>query len=115
MNATDPSGVISFAAALKRIPSPTGEPAALVLGRGTLDVKLLLGELPNPQVPRTQDEIYVVARGSGVLVHGGRRDAFVAGDLLFVAAGVGHFYERVSADLALWRMFYGPQGGEVPE
>jgi hypothetical protein len=44
---------------------------------------------------------------------GGERDAFEAGDLLFVAAGVEHHYEAFTDDLALWRIFYGPAGGEA--
>ena len=90
------SGVIGLRAAEAAIPGPDGARSTLVLKRGTLD------------------EIYVVIRGAGALVHGGKRDAFQAGDLLFVAAGVEHHYEDFSDDLALWRIFYGANGGEVP-
>ena len=69
---------------------------------------------PNEQTPHLQDEIYVIIRGCGVLVHGGKRDSFGSGDLLFVAAGTKHHYEDFSEDLALWRVFYGPSGGEIP-
>ena len=114
MISTDRSGVIRFAEAQTAIPGPAGERATLVLKRGTLDVKLSLPVPPNQQTPHEQDEIYAVIRGRGVLVHGGREDAFGPGDLLFVAAGVEHHYKDFSADLALWRIFYGAQGGEVP-
>jgi hypothetical protein len=53
--------------------------------------------------------------GRGVLIHDGRRDPFESGDVLFVAAGSEHHYEDFTEDLALWRVFYGPRGGEVPE
>jgi hypothetical protein len=33
---------------------------------------------------------------------------------LFVAAGAEHHYEDFSDDLALWRIFYGRRGGEIP-
>ena len=46
--------------------------------------------LPRPTTPHTQDEIYVILSGRGVFFHDGKRDAFEAGDLLFVAAGVEH-------------------------
>lgn len=114
MNATDRSGVIRVAEAQARIPGPSGERAALVLQRGTLDVKLSLPLPPNRQTPHEQDEIYVIIRGRGVLVHGGKRDPFGPGDILFVAAGVEHHYEAFSDDLALWRIFYGSPGGEIP-
>lgn len=115
MNPTDRSGVIRFADAKAKIPSPTGERNVLVLKRGALDVKLTLPLPPNVQTPHAQDELYVVIRGRGVLVHGGRRDPFEPGDILFVAAGVEHHYEEFSNDFALWRIFYGAQGGELPQ
>ncbi len=114
MNDTDRSGVIRFADARARIPDPNGKRSAPGLHRGTLDVVLSLPLPPNEQEPHTQDEIYAIIRGRGVLVHDGRRDPFESGDLLFVAAGVEHHYEDFTEDLALWRMFYGPVGGEVP-
>lgn len=69
---------------------------------------------PKEQEPHTQDEIYVIVRGRGVLFHGGKCDPFEPGDILFVAAGIEHQFENVTEDLALWRVFYGPHGGEVP-
>ena len=115
MNTTDRSGVIRLAEAQMGIPGAAGERSVLVLQRGTLDVKFSLPMPPNQQTPHEQDEIYIVIRGRGVLVHDGRRDPFEAGDLLFVAAGIEHHYEGFSEDLALWRVFYGARGGEVPE
>ena len=108
------SCVIRLSEASRAIPGPAGERAALVLKRGTLDVKLSIPVPPNEQTPHTQDEIYFVIRGNGVLVHDGRRDPFESGDLLFVAAGIEHHYADFSRDLALWRVFYGRDGGEVP-
>jgi len=113
MDATERSGVIHLAEAEARIPSPAGERSALVIHRGTLDIKLSIPLPPNRQTPHAQDEIYFVIRGNGMLVHGGKRDAFGAGDILFVAAGVEHHYADFSDDLALWRVFYGAEGGEM--
>jgi len=81
---------------------------------GTCDVKLALPVPPNEQAPHTQDEIYVIARGRGVLLHDGKRDSFEAGDLLFVAAGIEHRFEAFTEDFAIWRVFYGAEGGEIP-
>jgi len=36
----------------------------------------------------------------------------VAGDVLFVAAGVEHRFSKFTDDFATWVFFYGPQGGE---
>ena len=114
MNNSDRSGVISFADCSAGIPGPAGERSFSFLQRGTLNVKLSRPVPPNRQAPHAQDELYIVVNGRGVLVHGGRRDPFGTGDLLFVAAGEEHCFEDFSEDLAIWVVFYGPQGGEVP-
>ena len=114
MDSSDRSGVIRLAEAEARIPGPAGERAVLVLQRGTLDVKLSIPAPPNKQTPHEQDELYVVIRGRGVLVHDGKRTPFVSGDILFIAAGTEHHYTDFSNDLALWRIFYGSRGGEIP-
>ena len=113
MNMTDRSGVIRFAEARAGIPGPAGERSVLVLHRGTLDIKLSMPVPPNEQMPHAQDEIYLIIRGRGVLCHDGKRDPFESGDVLFVAAGIEHHYEDFTEDLALWRVFYGPPGGEI--
>src|SRR5258706_9205460 len=114
MSTSDRSCVISLNEARARIPGPAGEHAVSVLQRGTLNVKLSLPISPNRQAPHVQDEIYVIQRGRGVLFHDGKRDPFEAGDLMFVAAGTEHHFEDFSDDLAVWVVFYGPNGGEVP-
>ena len=114
MNTTDRSCVIRLVEAQVGIPDPSGERSVMVLQRGTLDVKLSLPVPPNQQTPHAQDEVYVVIRGRGVLLHDGERDPFESGDLLFVAAGTEHRFEDFTEDLAVWVVFYGPRGGEVP-
>ncbi|HEV8293022.1 MAG TPA: cupin domain-containing protein [Tepidisphaeraceae bacterium] len=109
------SRVIHLADAQSRIPGPAGEHALRLMQRGTLDVALSIPQRPIPQSPHEQDELYVIIRGRGVLFHDGKRDPFEAGDLLFVAAGIEHQFEEISDDLAVWRIFYGAGGGEIPE
>ncbi len=92
--------------------APVGE---MILRHATLDVKLAAPARPNQQTPHAQDEIYIVVRGRGVLFHDGARDPFELGDFLFVAAGVDHHFEDFGDDLLVWRVFYGPDGGEVVE
>jgi mannose-6-phosphate isomerase-like protein (cupin superfamily) len=114
MSKSERSRVIRLAQAQVRIPGPADERSIILMQRGTLDVKLSLPARPNQQTPHAQDEIYIVIRGRGILFHDGERDAFESGDLLFVAAGIEHHFEDFSEDLAVWRVFYGPRGGEVP-
>ncbi|HEX2061660.1 MAG TPA: cupin domain-containing protein [Thermoanaerobaculia bacterium] len=75
---------------------------------GTLRVKLSEPRGVNRQEPHAQDEVYVVTRGSGTLVHGEQRSAFRAGDLMFVEAGLHHHFDDFSGDLAVWVVFFGP-------
>ena len=115
MTMPDRSRVIHLAEAQARIPGPAGEHSISILQRGTLNVKLALAPPvpPTQQTPHAQDEVYVVIRGRGVLLHGGARDSFESGDLLFVAAGTEHRFEDLTDDLAVWVAFYGPDGGEI--
>jgi mannose-6-phosphate isomerase-like protein (cupin superfamily) len=115
MTESERSRVIALAEAQRRIPGPPGAHFVTVMQRGTLRVLLSLPVSPNRQTPHAQDEVYVIVRGRGVLFHGGRRDPFEAGDFIFVAAGTEHWFEDFTEDLAVWVVFYGPPGGEVPE
>ena len=114
MSKPDRSRVIRLAEAEANIAGPAGEHAVLVFRRGPLDVALSLPLHPSQQMPHVRDEIYFIVRGRGVLLHDGKRDRFESGDLLFVAAGIEHQIEEISENFAMWRVFYGPDGGEVP-
>src|SRR5580698_52584 len=112
MSQSDRSRVIRLAEAQESIPE--GEHAVVVFRRGPLDIVLSLPLRPTPQTPHVRDEVYFVVRGRGVLTHDGKRDGFNSGDLLFVSAGTEHQFEDISEGFAMWRVFYGPEGGEVP-
>ncbi len=100
-------------AGLSRLPGPRGERFVELFKHGTLVVELYAPRGHDPQTPHTRDEIYVVAQGRGTFFDGSSRVSFQPGDLLFVAAGVPHRFEDFSDDLAVWVMFYGPEGGEA--
>jgi len=89
-----------------------GKRLATVAERGTLRLLCSRPLPPNVQSPHDQDELYVVAQGSGVLFHDGKRDRFSAGDAMFVAAGVDHHFEDFTEDFTVWVIFYGSKGGE---
>src|SRR5215213_2281794 len=115
MNGPDRSGLIRLADARARIPGPAGEHAVSLLERGTLKVKLSCPVRPNRQSPHLQDEVYVVVEGRGALIHGGQRDECGPGDLFVVPAGTEHHFEDFTDDLTVWVLFYGPDGGEIPQ
>jgi mannose-6-phosphate isomerase-like protein (cupin superfamily) len=113
MSTTAPFPVrFTVAEALARVPGPAGERFAALLSRGTLSIELYAPRGHDPQQPHRQDEVYVVVEGRGIFRQGTERQPFGPGDLLFVPAGEEHCFEQFSDDLAVWVIFYGPQGGE---
>ena len=95
-------------------PIPEGQRSVEVLSYGTMVVKYYAPRGTDEQTPHTRDELYVVARGSGTFVNGGRRQPFFSGDILFVPAGVEHCFEDFTDNFGTWVIFYGPEGGERP-
>jgi mannose-6-phosphate isomerase-like protein (cupin superfamily) len=114
MSPPDRSRVFRFAEAEAAIPGPAGERSISFFRRGSLEVKLSRPLPPNQQSPHAQDELYIITRGRGVLLHDGKRESVQAGDCVFIAAGIEHRFEDFGADLAVWVVFYGPPGGELP-
>ena len=112
MQEIDRSAVVRLADVQARL-AAAGEASGKVTARGTLDLKLNRLSPPNASATHKQDEIYIVLEGGGTFVHDGRPDRFGPGDFLFVAAGVPHHFEDFEA-LTLWRIYYGPEGGELP-
>jgi mannose-6-phosphate isomerase-like protein (cupin superfamily) len=98
----------------RRAPLQPGRRSALLMRHGSLEVRYYAPRGGDPQTPHSQDELYVIGSGHGSFVRGDERVPFVAGDALFVAAGVEHRFEDFSDDFGTWVMFYGPEGGEQP-
>jgi mannose-6-phosphate isomerase-like protein (cupin superfamily) len=103
----------TLARALERLPGPDGKRFARLFEHGTLDVEIYAPRGRDPQQPHTRDEVYFVIQGSGWFVEGEARNPFAPGDLLFVPAGRVHRFEEFTDDLAVWVLFYGPEGGEA--
>jgi len=83
-----------------------------VFEHGSLTLKLYNPRKTDPQTPHTRDELYVVQKGKGTFLCGGRRTPFAPGDVLFAPAGVEHRFEGFGQELVTWVVFYGPEGGE---
>jgi mannose-6-phosphate isomerase-like protein (cupin superfamily) len=98
---------------LAKLPGPAGERYVELFQHGTLSVELYAPRGRDPQKPHTRDEVYVIVQGSGSFLNGDTRHRFGPGDLLFVPAGVVHRFEDFTDDLAMWVVFYGPEGGEA--
>lgn len=103
---------ITMTEALARLPAEGGVRFVELFRHGSLSVEMYAPRGHDPQLPHTRDEVYVVAQGSGTFWDGETRRPFVAGDFLFVEAGRPHRFEEFTRDVAVWVMFYGPDGGE---
>ena len=101
------------AAAGAAAPLAPGRLSALLLAHGSMQLRWYAPKGEDAQTPHDQDEIYVVAAGTGWFRRGAERVAFVAHDALFARAGEPHRFEDCSPDFATWVIFYGPTGGEA--
>lgn len=108
---TIPGKVLEFQQALARIPDAEGKRFAELFKHGTLSVEIYAPRGSDPQHPHTRDEAYIVVHGSGEFVFADQRAKFGPGDFLFAPAGVVHQFENFTDDLAVWVIFYGPEGG----
>jgi len=108
----DPRRLVTRTEALASLPGPNGERFAAVFRHGTLLVEIYSPVDHDPQTPHTRDEAYIVVSGRGTFVSDRGSETFGPGDFLFVPAGVAHRFEGFSADLVVWVIFYGPEGGE---
>jgi mannose-6-phosphate isomerase-like protein (cupin superfamily) len=100
---------------LKRLPTLEGKPFVVTFEHGTLSIELFAPRGVDTQTPHRRDEVYLVVQGEGYFVNGTNRRRFSRGDLLFVAAGIEHRFEEFTDDLVVWVLFYGPDGGELPD
>ena len=80
---------------------------ARLLERNDFDVSLYKPGGVDTQTPHLRDELYVVARGTGVFVLEAARQPFEPGDAFFVAAGKAHRFEDFTPDFATWVIFFG--------
>lgn len=87
-------------------------PYRVAFKHGTLEAGVYTPGERDPQQPHTRDEAYIVMAGSGTFVNGEERAPFAPGDFIFVPAGRVHRFEDYTPDLAVWVIFYGPEGGE---
>ena len=93
-------------------PPSAGRLSALLLAHGSMQLRWYAPKGEDPQTPHDQDELYIIASGTGWFRRGTERVAFAPHDALFVRAGEAHRFEACSPDFATWVIFYGAKGGE---
>ena len=96
----------------RQTPIPDGARSARMMQHVNMSVRYYAPRGRDQQTPHEQDEVYVIASGSGAFVNGDERRDFTAGDVIFVPAGRVHRFEDFTEDFATWVVFYGPKGGE---
>lgn len=89
-----------------------GFPFTVIMKHGTMTVEFFVPQEVDSQTPHKQDEIYIIAKGHGTLYRNGEHISCKQGDILFVPAGMEHYFGTFSSDFATWVIFYGPEGGE---
>jgi mannose-6-phosphate isomerase-like protein (cupin superfamily) len=87
--------------------------AALSLGLYRHDVGASV-----PQQPHTEDEVYLVISGRGVIAIAGTDHAVTSGSVAFVPAGAAHHFHTVTEELQVLVVFApaeGTTGGRIAE
>lgn len=96
----------------KAAPVEDGRASALLMRHGSMSLRYYAPRGVDAQTPHDQDELYLIAQGSGMFRRADTVQPFGPGDALFVPAGIAHRFEDFSDDFATWVVFYGAQGGE---
>jgi mannose-6-phosphate isomerase-like protein (cupin superfamily) len=115
---TDLAMVINLKTALAQLPLPAtpewpeGVWDKTLLEHGTMSVLVFTPRGQDYQTAHSQDELYIVVKGSGTLMIEDAPHAFSEGDVLFVPANKQHRFVDFSNDLVTWAIFWGPEGGE---
>ena len=97
---------IGLTEAISTLSKQPGQLFVKLFEHGSLSVEYYKPGMEDLQNPHTQDELYVVASGSGWFVKAGERFSFPTGDMLFVPAGVEHRFVDYTDDFATWVIFY---------
>jgi mannose-6-phosphate isomerase-like protein (cupin superfamily) len=100
--------------AVQQLEKESGQHFTVVLRQGNMSVEYYAPRQTDTQRPHSQDEIYVIASGTGEFIRGGESVPFKTGDVLFVPAAMEHRFENFSTDFATWVIFYGETGGVSP-
>jgi len=98
---------LALTQALAKGPPPAGNLAVPIFSDASVDVELYTPQGNDPQKPHDRDELYFVARGSGLFFDGASRHSVEAGSFIFVPAGQVHRFEGFSREFAVWVVFYG--------
>jgi len=88
---------------------PNGKRYGKVLTHGDMHAGLYAPIEGEDTYLSDQDVVYVVVSGAGIVQIGRDRQSFTRGDMLLVPAGTEHGFDKVTPDLAVWAVNWGPE------
>jgi len=69
----------------------------------------------DPQRPHTEDEVYLIVAGKGMIHVDGEDRDIEAGSLVYVPAGARHYFHTISAELTLVVLFAPAENALAPD
>jgi mannose-6-phosphate isomerase-like protein (cupin superfamily) len=88
---------------------PTGERYGEVIRHGNMHAGLYAPIEGEDTYLSEQDIVYIVVSGAGLVHIGSEKMSFTRGDLLLVPAQTEHGFDKVTPDLAVWAVNWGPE------
>lgn len=104
--------MFSLDTALAGLPEDADARFTYLIRHGSMRAGVYAPRGADDQAPHEQDELYIIASGTGYFVKNGERRAFKPQDAIFVEAHAFHHFEDFSDDFVTWVIFWGPKGGE---
>ena len=103
---------VSIEEAINKLSKEETNRFTTVMQHGSMSVEYYAPQKIDLQKPHKQDELYIIANGSGTFSRDNEKVNCETGDVLFVPAGMEHRFEHFTTDFDTWVIFYGPAGGE---
>ena len=93
---------VLLAKAIDQLKTEAEQKFTVLMQHGSMSVEYFAPEKIDTQTPHKQNELYLIASGSGTFVRNGEHIPFATGDVLFVPAGMEHRFEDFTLDFATW-------------
>tara|TARA_B100000315_G_C14547157_1_gene573822 strand:- start:398 stop:718 length:321 start_codon:yes stop_codon:yes gene_type:complete len=90
-----------------QVPNEEGRMSSLIFKDKDMQVRYYSPNSKDTQMPHQQDEVYVIAKGSGTFVKGDEKISFSIGDIIFVPKNENHYFKNFTNDFSTWVIFYG--------
>ena len=90
-----------------KAPNEKDRISSLIIENQDMQIRYYSPKKKDTQVPHQQDEVYVIAKGSGTFVRNNVGISFHIGDIIFVPKNEHHYFKDYTDDFATWVIFYG--------